>query len=267
MKRAELLVYLQNTIGDFYKREIDEAITLHLELMLDYYQRKPFFYKSLLKYDRFMVVMSLLAFHYRDPLTPLSQVREFCLGRGYLSRNSLDSYFSFFFITGYMHVSAHPDDARLRIYRPTQAAVDEAANVIKAYLLPGRFLLPYSSEPVETQDSTTLLRRFFAGLVQIIDADIMLDGLLPGAKWIMNKDGGHLPMLALFLDALKHRSANGGYKVSTYAELSSRLYVSRTHVMRMVREGEAKGYFHCSGNTVEMRPVFAEMVRHTMAIN
>ena len=267
MTRAELLDCLQHTVGDFYKGEIDEAITLHLELMLDDYQRKPFFYKSLLKYDRFMVVLSLFAFHYRDPLTPLSQVREFCLRRGYLSRNSLESYFSFFIITGYMHVSVHPEDARLRIYRPTRFAVEEAARLIKAYLLPGCLLTPGGGAYGRANDAATLLRRFFTGLVQFLDADILLDSLLPGAKWIMNKDGGHLPMLALYLDALRHRPANGGYKVSTYAELSSRLYVSRTHVMRLVREGETKGYFRCCGNTVEMRPMFAELGRHTMAIN
>ncbi len=267
MKRAELLDCLQHTIGDFYKAEIDEAISLHLDLMLDFYQRKPFFYKSLMKYDRLMVVLSLFAFHYQDPLTPLSRVKEFCLGRGYLSRNSLDSYFSFFFISGYMHVSVHPEDARLRIYRPTQSAIDEAARIIKTYLLPGCLLVPGTGATATAVEPAVLLRRFFTGLVQFLEAGILLDSLLPGAKWIMNKDGGHLPMLALYLDALRHRSVNGGYKVSTYAELSSRLYVSRTHVMRLVREGEAKGYFRCCGNTVEMRPMFAELVRHTMAIN
>ncbi|WP_295487308.1 hypothetical protein [uncultured Pseudomonas sp.] len=257
---------LQHGIDECYRGDIDEAVTRHLELMLGHYRRKPFFYKSLMKYDRLMVVMALLCFHFRDPLTPLSRVKEFCEQRGYLSRNSLESYFSFFIITGYMHVWTHPEDARLRLYRPTRTALEEAVNVTRAYLLPAQLLRP-NAPTLDLENPQPWLRDYFVRLGQLLEADLMLDSLLPGAKWIMNKDGGHLPMLALHLDALAHRSVGGGYKVSTYAELSARLCVSKTHLMRLVREGEQKGYFRCVGTLVEMRPAFAELVRHTMAIN
>lgn len=267
MKREKLLDYLQSTKDAFYAREIDDAIILHFDLMLEHYERKPFFCKALMKHDRLMVVMTLFAFHYRSPLTPLSQVREFCVRRGYLSRNSLESYFSFLLVTGYMHIEVHPDDARFRIYTPSTSAIDEAARFIKAYLIAGDLLLARKDGPVTYADATALLKCFFTGFVRLLDADILLDNLLPEANWIMNRDGGHLPMLALYLDALRYRSSNGRYKVSTYAELSSRLHVSKTHVMRLVRDGEAKGYFRCCGSAVQMRPAFADTVRQTMAIN
>ncbi|MEK2609789.1 hypothetical protein WLF18_11810 [Pseudomonas shirazensis] len=265
MKRAELLDYLHLTISNFYRLDSDAALDKHLQLMLEQYRRKPFFFKSLLKYDRLMVVLSLLAFYFHDPMTPLSRVKAFCERRGYLTRNTLESYFSFFLISGYMHVSPHPDDARQRIYRPSKTAIDLATQLISAYLIPAQQLIP-DAQPGQRTEPTAFLRQYFSGFAHLLDADVLLDGLLPGAKWIMNRDGGHLPMLSLYLDARGFHSNDGGYKVSSYAELSSRLGVSTMHVARLVKEGESKGYFRTQGTLVEMRPAFAELVRHTMAI-
>ncbi|MGG5288372.1 hypothetical protein [Pseudomonas shirazensis] len=265
MKRAELLDYLHLTISNFYRLDSDTALDHHLQLMLEQYRRKPFFFKSLLKYDRLMVVLSLFAFYFHDPMTPLSRVKAFCEQRGYLTRNTLESYFSFFLISGYMHVSPHPDDARQRIYRPSKTAIDLATQLISAYLIPAQQLIP-DAQPGQRTEPMAFLRQYFSGFAHLLDADVLLDGLLPGAKWIMNRDGGHLPMLSLYLDARGFRSNDGGYKVSSYAELSSRLGVSTMHVARLVKEGESKGYFRTQGSLVEMRPAFAELVRHTMAI-
>lgn len=266
MIKTELLEYLDNTISSMVEADIDDAIVLHLELIIENYRRKPFFYKALLKYDRLMVVLSLCSFYYSDNLVPLSKVKQFCEARGYLSRNSLDSYFSFFFISGYMNVQAHPEDARQRTYAPTEMASFEAARLIKSYLHPAMSLAPGAVELFKKTDDE-IIRCFFRGLRRLLDANILLDALQPEAKWIINKDGGHLPMLALYVDALKSRSTSKGYKSSTYAQLSSRLCVSSTHVMRLVREGESKGYFKTYGNLVELCPGFTTLVRQTMAIN
>ena len=96
MNKTDLLNYLKETSYAMTQSDMDEAILLHFELVMQSYRKKPFFYKTLLKYDRYMVALSLLNFSYEDSRVPLSKVKAFCQARGYLSRNSLDAYFSFF---------------------------------------------------------------------------------------------------------------------------------------------------------------------------
>lgn len=266
MKITELLEHLKETSSAMLQDDMDEAILLHFDLMMESYRKKPLFYKNLLKYDRLLVALSLLSFNFKDNLVPLSKVKAFCRGRGYLSRNSLDSYFSFFFVTGYIHVGLHSEDGRQRVFQPSDTALLEATMMIKSCLLPSQMIRPYVGYLSDVGHSKDLLQRFFLGFAQLLEADVMLDKLLPEAKWIMNRDGGHLPMLALFADALKTGSLTDGYKVSTYAELSSRLCVSKSHVIRMVKEGEVRGYFKCCRNLVEFRPSFLGLVRQTMAM-
>ncbi len=267
MNKTDLLEYLIETSSAMTRCDMDDAILLHFDLVMENYRQKPLFYKNLLKYDRFMVALSLLSFNYKDHLVPLSKVKAFCQERGYLSRNSLDSYFSFFFIAGYMQVRMHDEDSRQRVFTPTGAALCETTRMIKSYLLPSQLIVPYDGCLKDAWESEDMLRVFFHGFAKLLEADVMLDKLLPEAKWIMNRDGGHLPMLALYVDSLRKDSIQAGYKVSTYIELSSRLGVSKTHIIRMVREGELHGYFKCHKNTVELLPAFLDLVRRTMAIN
>ncbi|KPA99427.1 MULTISPECIES: hypothetical protein [Pseudomonas] len=267
MNKTDLLEYLKETSSEMTQGDMDGAILLHFDLVMESYRRKPLFYKNLLKYDRLMVALSLLSFNFSDNRIPLSRVKAFCQERGYLSRNSLDSYCSFLFITGYMHIGLHAEDGRQRIFGPTEMALLEASRIIKSYLLPSQIIPPYDSWLAEPRGSTDLLQIFFRGFARLLEADLMLDKLLPEAKWIMNRDGGHLPMLALYTDALRNGSLERGYNVSSYVELSSRLGVSKTHMRRMIKEGKLQGYFKCHQNLVELSPAFLELIRRAMSIN
>lgn len=267
MNKTDLLNYLKETSYAMTQSDMDEAILLHFELVTQSYRKKPFFYKTLLKYDRYMVALSLLSFSYEDGRVPLSKVKAFCQERGYLSRNSLDAYFSFFFISGYMHVHLHNEDGRQRIFGPTQTALCETASMLKAYLLPSQMIVPYLGRQVNALNSEDLLRYFFRGFSKLLEADLMLDKLMPETMWLVNRAGGHLPMLALYTDAMRNGSLHSNQKVSSYVELSKRLSVSKTHLIRMVKEGEVKGYFKCHKHSVELRPVFLELARKIMSVH
>lgn len=266
MKKIQLLEHFEETNSAMYAGDVDEAIHLHFDLMMENYRRKPLFYKNLLKYDRYMVAVSLLSFYFTNSALPLSKVKSFCRERGYLSRNSLDSYFSFFFISGYMSVGSHSEDGRQREFKASEAAILEAKRIVKAYLLPSQIIQPDFRCLDGLSGSDDLLERYFNGFSQLLQADIMLDKLLPEAKWMINRDGGHLLMLALYTDALRNGMMGETYKASTYAELSFRLHVSKTHVIRMVKEGELLGYFKCHRNIVELRPAFITLVKKVMVI-
>lgn len=248
------------------RADIDEAVLLHFDLIMESYREKPFFYKNLLKYDRFMVALSLLSFSYEDEQVPLSKVKDFCQRRGYMSRNSLDTYFSFLVLSGYMDVYIHVQDGRQRSFQPTDKALREATQLIKSCLLPAQIIFPYDSSLSELGRSPDLLRVFARGFSKILESDLLLDKILPEAKWILNRDGGHLPMLALYTDALRNGSLETGYNVSSYVQISSRLGVSKTHMQRMIKEGEMQGYFKYNKRLVELSPAFIELMRRAMSI-
>lgn len=73
-------------------------------------------------------------------------------------------------------------------------------------------------------------------------------------------------MLALYADALRTGSLETGYNVSSYVELSSRLGVSKTHMQRMIKEGQLQGYFKCDKRLVGLSPAFLELMRRAMSI-
>lgn len=266
MNITDLLEYIKETSSEMTRADIDEAVLLHFDLIMESYREKPYFYKNLLKYDRFMVALSLLSFSYEDEKVPLSKVKDFCQRRGYMSRNSLDTYFSFLVLSGYMGVQIHVHDGRQRSFQPTDKTLCEATRLIKSCLLPAQMIFPYDSSLSGLGRSPNLLRFFSRGFAKILESDFLLDKILPEAKWILNRDGGHLPMLALYTDALRNGSLETGYNVSSYVEISSHLGVSKTHMRRMIKEGEIRGYFKCNKRQIELSPAFVELMRRAMSI-
>lgn len=263
---ADLKEYLQENIDELLARDdIDCLIKQHYQYVCVHYKKRPFFYKSILKFDRFMVVLAMLTTYYCEPLPSLSKVREFCLQRGYLSKNSLESYFSFFIISGYMEITHHPDDRRLRIYKPSARAMTEAVNIVSAYYYPAYGIA--DSEGSIGKVGGRTVEAFFRGFKHILDADITLEMLLPESRWLINRDGGHMPMLALFVDTLEKQASASVCKRSSYGEMSAGLAVSSTHLIRLVRDGEAKGYFRTGKKTVELSDSFMQLVRKMMVIN
>lgn len=266
MNTTDLLEYLKETSSEMTQGNIDEAIILHFDLIMESYRERPFFYKNLLKYDRFMVALSLLSFNYSDDQVPLSTVKAFCQARGYMSRNSLDSYFSFLVVSGYMNVQLHVQDGCLRNFQPTDKTLCAATLLLKSYLLPSQMISLSDFCLSELGRSADLLRFYARGFARILESGFLLDKVLPEAKWILNRDGGHLPMLALYTDALRNGSLETGYKVSSYLEISSRLGVSKTHMQRMIKEGQLQGYFKCDKRFIELSPAFIDLIRRAMSI-
>lgn len=265
MKHACIRDRIDRTAKQLLNVDIDQVINDHYDLMMIRYKSNPLFYKTLFKIDRYMVALALLSKFYSSKGVTLSAVRSFCEERGYLSKNTLESYFSFFLITKRMTVGTHPSNGRLRLYTPSDQALSETKAVLNTYLLPLASLGTDDLKPVAPPDSSCTAEVFLRGFTTLLEARSTLDVIVPDAYWMLNRDGGYMTVLALYLDMAKNRTEHGSYKSSTYASLSSRLGVSSTHLMRLVREGEIKGYFKNHKNIVEVTPKFESFVREMMA--
>ncbi|WP_286819441.1 hypothetical protein [Pseudomonas sp. PGPPP2] len=49
MNKTDLLEYLKETSSEMTRDNIDEAVLLHFDLVMESYREKPSFYKNLLK--------------------------------------------------------------------------------------------------------------------------------------------------------------------------------------------------------------------------
>lgn len=265
MKHACIRERVDRITKQLLNIQLEEVIKDHYYLMLAKYKSNPLFYKTLFKIDRYMVALVLLSKFYSTKGMALSDVRSFCEDRGYLSKNTLESYFSFFLVTKRMTILTHPSNGRLRVYEPSAEALAETKTILDALLLPLASLsMEYLRFPT-IFNSSSRSEHFLKGFAQLIDARCTLDLIVPDAHWMLNRDGGYMLVLALYIDMSKNRTEQGGYKSSTYATLSSLLCVSSTHLMRLVREGEIRGYFKSHKNIVEVTPKFESFVRAMMA--
>ncbi|UCJ18953.1 hypothetical protein K5Q02_11585 [Pseudomonas sp. MM211] len=265
MKHACIRERIDKITEKLLNIDIDEVITDHYALMMTRYKLNPLFYKTLFKIDRYMVALALLSKFYSSKGMTLSAVRSFCEERGYLSKNTLESYFSFFLITKRMTILSHPSNGRLRIYEPSDQALAETKAILNTYLLPLASLSIENLRFLTISDSSSTSEAFLRGYAQLLEARCTLDIIVPDAHWMLNRDGGYMTVLALYIDMSKNRTELGGYKSSTYAALSSRLGVSSTHLMRLVRDGETRGYFKNHNKIVEVTPKFESFVREMMA--
>lgn len=250
--------------------DFERFIRAHYMVQLGPYSKRPFFYKSALKYSRLMVSFALLSEHFRKPMPLLSEVKAFCVKRGYCSRNSLESIFLLFRALGFMEVAPHPEDSRYRVYSPSGEACREVRLMLTfithslALMCPEREIFRQLHE----LDDQQFLATYFKGFAIILAADLTVDVLLPECYWLVKRDAGHMLMLAIYNDAFAPDNNRATFRSSSYLALAKQLSVSKTHVIRVVQEGVEKGYFKVHSKTrLEVLPRFASLVRRFMAFS
>ncbi|CRM18107.1 MULTISPECIES: hypothetical protein [Pseudomonas] len=251
-------------------KDFESCLRAHYHVLLVPYSRRPFFYKSALKYSRLMVSFALLSEYFATPLPLLSEVKTLCVTRRYCSKNSLESMFLLLRALGFMEVAPHPEDSRFRVYAPSDEACREARLMLNslteslARLYPDRAIFRKMRE----LDDRGFLALYFRGFAIILDADLTVDVLLPECYWLVKRDAGHLLMLAIYNDAFAPENDRATFRSSSYLALAKQLSVSKTHIIRMVQEGVEKGYFKAHSKTrLEVLPPFVSLVKRFMAFS
>jgi hypothetical protein len=244
------------------------CIRAHYAVLLDTYSKRPFFYKSTLKYSRLMVSFALLSEYASEPVPLLSAVKAFCLAQGFCSRNSLESIFLLFRALGFMNVSAHPEDSRFRTFQPSNQACREVRVMMTSITDPLAVLCPAHEvfRQLRELDDRAFLALYFKGYATLLNNKLAIDGLLPECYWLVKRDAGHMLMLAIYNDACGLEGNGASFRSSSYLALAQQLSVSKTHVIRLVQEGADRGYFRIHSKTqLEVLPPFISLVRRFMA--
>lgn len=253
-----------------FERHVDfeACVRSHYTMLLRPYSQRPFFYKTALKFSRLMVSFTLLSTYFSKPVPLLSEVKEFCALRGFCSRNSLESMFLLFRALGFMKVTGHPEDSRLRVFSPSPQACREIRLMLASVVEPLGKMCPEDAVygQMDALGDHDYLARYFNGYAVLLENDLTLDLLLPDCYWLVKRDAGHLLMLAIYNDACALDNQGASFRASSYLAIAEQLSVSKTHVIRLVQEGAARGYFRIHSKTLlEVLPPFISLVRRFMA--
>jgi len=248
--------------------EFECSIRAHYAILLVPYSKRPFFYKTALKFNRLMVSFTLLSEYFSKPAPLLSDVKAFCVARGFCSRNSLESIFLLFRALGFMKVAGHPDDSRFRVFSPSAQACHEVRSMLNSVVQPLGPMCPSEAQVqrMSELDDRAFLALYFNGFATLLSNKLTIDVLLPECDWLVNRDAGHMLMLAIYNDACSLDCQGASFRTSSYLSLATRLSVSKTHVIRLVQEGVEKGCFKVHSKTqLEVLPPFVKLVRRFMA--
>jgi len=248
--------------------DFDGCIRTHYSALLECYSKRPFFYKTALKFSRLMVSFTLLSTYFTKPVPLLSEVKAFCVARGFCSRNSLESIFLLFRALGFMTVSRHPDDSRLRLFSPSSQACAEIRPMLTSMVEPLGVMCPEPAvcASMAGLDDRAYLARYFKGFSVLLCRNLSIDLLIPDCYWLVKRDAGHMLMLAIYNDACTRDNQGASFRSSSYLSIAEQLSVSKTHVIRLVQEGAERGYFKIHSKTqLEVLPPFVVLVRRFMA--
>nr|WP_240995967.1 hypothetical protein [Pseudomonas viridiflava] len=248
----------------------EKAIRLHYEALLNPYAKRPFFYKNALQFNRMLVSFSLLSHYFDNPEPLLSQVKEFCVARKLFSPNSLESFFLVLKALGFIELRPHLTDARLRVFKLSSKACKEVRMMLASMIDPLTEMGAdrESMRQLSMLDDNGYMAVYFKGMSQILKQDLSMDHLLPECHWLVKREGGHLLMLAIYLDACVDADKASGFKSSSYLALASSLSVSKMHIIRLVQEGVGKDFFKVHDNSeLEVLPAFVSVVRRFMSLS
>jgi len=246
----------------------DKAVSLHFIALLERYSKRPFFYKNALKLSRLTVSFILLGEYFSNPKPLLSEVKEMCISRGYCSKNSMESIFILYRALGFLDIMADPDDSRFRTFAPSRLACSEVRSILNSVTDPLVVLFPSAGElnALKELDDYEFLSIYFNFFSKLVEAKLTIDVLLPECCWMLERDAGHLLMLAIYNDALVSEGGYARYRQSSYLSLAEKLSVSKSHIIRFVKAGADKGYFKIHSKTkLELLPSFINLARHFMA--
>lgn len=240
-----------------------QAIIKHGVLIDETYRNHPMFYKIIFRNSRFIICSTLLAIYYTQSGAALKDVKAFFKGKDIISENALDSFLFFLRVGRWLEVKKDEQDRRTLLFKPTPNALRQTHELVSSMALPYQTLAP--EIPVaDLLEQSWFLPAFFKVYGQLMIQEVYLNDLVPQAALFITKDAGHMVLLMLFMESIRHNSHMLFLSSAEIAKFSS---VSRTHINRILLAAEKSGLLTTKNNVlIELNSSFIEMAERYFSL-
>lgn len=219
-----------------------KAVQEHYSTNDKIYKQQPLFYKTILQESRFNIVLSMCCFVLGDQASSVSGIKELCSRYKIASPNSVIAIITLLKTTHRIKTWRSSEDRRKVLIEPTQKGLDELKKYMSGALLPIKILYPSYNIKLDLLDDANLRYGFFRRAAEYLFRGVTFKKIFPEVGLFIEKDGGRMIMLYLYLQAVRNRSARGAVIEYSASTLAKEFFVSRIHVSRIIRAAEEVGY-------------------------
>ncbi|CZX67829.1 Uncharacterised protein [Enterobacter hormaechei] len=155
------------------------------------------------------------------------------------------------------------EDRRKTKIAPTEKGLDELKRYMSGAFTPVSILYPTFNINVNLLDNDTLRHNFFRRAAEYLFRGLTFSKVLPEVGLFIDKDGGRMIMLYLYLQAIKNKTAYGAIIAYSASTLAKEFFVSRIHVNRIIKSAQEAGYLKDRGDgRMSIYPAFIELVEN-----
>ena len=204
----------------------------------------------------------------RSGLTP-GRFKAFCVHNRVCSEGRAAAVLAFLRLSGHVEAEGHPADRRITRLRPSPKLLEMVRTRIRSQIEAASLICPEVAPAIAQLDNPEFERRLYIDFLDKFISGMRLLAQAPQLRLFADRDVGVLVLLALSLDAdaADAMPPTGPMKLSI-AALARRFRVSRTHILRMVRDAEAAGLLTRIGEKGEQvcfSPQLREGLRNLIA--
>lgn len=240
-----------------------EAIRQHFAINDSIYKKQPLFYKTMLQEARFNIVLAMCCFVFGNQASSVSEIKELCTRYKIASPNSVIAIITLLRTTGRIKTWRCSDDRRKMMIEPTQKGLDELKRYMSGAFLPVSTLYPDYNININLLDNVPLRHSFFHRAAEYLFRGVTFKKTLPEVGLFIDKDGGRMIMLYLYLQATKNRNPHGAVIEYSASVLAKEFFVSRIHVNRIIKAAQEAGYLkEREDGLIIIYPSFMQLVEN-----
>ncbi|MGK8935340.1 MarR family transcriptional regulator [Pluralibacter gergoviae] len=244
-----------------------QAIKEHYAINDKIYKQQPLFYKTILQESRFNIVLSICCFVFGNQASCVSEIKTLCARYKIASPNSVIALVTLLKTSGRITTWRSSDDRRKVLIAPTQKGLDELKRYMAGAFRPVGILYPTYNINLDLLDNENMRHGFFRRAAEYLFRGVTFSKIYPEISLFIDKDGGRMIALHLYLQAVAQRGTRGAVIEYSASALAKEFFVSRIHVSRMIKAAENAGYLReRKDGLLDIFPAFMQLVENYVGL-
>jgi len=206
-----------------------------------------------------------------DPRTGLTpgRFKSFCSRTGMCGEGRATAILAFMRLTGHLEAETHPADRRITRLRPSEKLLETMRSRLQAQFAAAAVVCPEIAPAIERLGCRDFERELSLEFLKRWKLGTRFVDHAPALRLFMERDFGVMMLFVLMLEADPSDTVPPAKPIPfSIAALARRFNVSRTHILRLIRETEAAGLMSrlgAKGEQVSFSPELQEALRNLFA--